>query len=114
VPSFAPGFQLPTRLIYVNPDTQTLLQVLSADLQEPENCRYVALSHCWGGPEGTAVPKTLQETLNKHQKEGITGLTKTFEDAVKVTRRSKSDIFGSTHFVSSKKMKKILRRNAIG
>ena len=84
VPSFAPEFQLPTRLIDIQTDTLRL--VLSVDLEDPNNCRYVALSHCWGDPRKTQVPKTFGATLERHQKEGITELTKTFEDAVKVTR----------------------------
>jgi hypothetical protein len=84
VPSFAPEFQLPTRLIDIQTDTLRL--VLSVDLEDPNNCRYVALSHCWGDPRKTQVPKTFGATLERHQKEGLTELTKTFEDAVKVTR----------------------------
>jgi hypothetical protein len=84
VPSFAPEFQLPTRLIDIQTDALRL--VLSVDLEDPNNCRYVALSHCWGDPRKTQVPKTFGATLERHQKEGLTELTKTFEDAVKVTR----------------------------
>ncbi|KAE9369225.1 HET-domain-containing protein [Stipitochalara longipes BDJ] len=79
-------FSLPTRLIDVSPDSETGTPrlVLSANLGEVADCRYTALSHCWGG-QGK-VPRTLRDTLVKHQ-EGITGLSKTFEDAVEVTRQ---------------------------
>jgi hypothetical protein len=85
-PNYATEFPLPTRLIDVNPGSKpgTPRLVLSADLGEATDCRYTALSHCWG-VQGK-VPKTLRDTLIQHQ-ERITGLSKTFEDAVEVTRQ---------------------------
>ena len=85
-PNHATESPLPTRLIDVNPGSKpgTPRLVLSADLGEATDCRYTALSHCWG-VQGK-VPKTLRDTLIQHQ-ERITGLSKTFEDAVEVTRQ---------------------------
>lgn len=47
--------------------------------------RYIALSHCWGDPK--RIPKTTRTNIALHQ-ENITSniLSKTFQDAVKVTR----------------------------
>ncbi|KAE9366635.1 HET-domain-containing protein, partial [Stipitochalara longipes BDJ] len=85
VPDFASKFQLPTRLIDIglNSDASPRL-ILSSDLNESADCRYVTLSHCWGDP--SKVPKTVRMTLTQHQKR-ITGLSKTFEDAIEVTRQ---------------------------
>lgn len=46
----------------------------------------MALSHCWG--PGQRVPKTLKSTLEDHRKQiSVTSLTKTFKDAIQITRR---------------------------
>jgi len=85
VPDFASNFQLPTRLIDIGiePDAIPRL-IVSSDLDEAADRRYVALSHCWGDP--SKVPKTVRATLAQHQ-ERITGLSKTFGDAIEVTRQ---------------------------
>ncbi|KAH8770363.1 heterokaryon incompatibility protein-domain-containing protein [Hyaloscypha finlandica] len=89
VPRFAAAeqFQLPTRLIDIGTGTAdpSIRLVLSASLNTAEDCRYVALSHCWGAdPE--KIPKTFSATLSQQQ-ERIIKLTKTFEDAIEVTRQ---------------------------
>jgi Heterokaryon incompatibility protein (HET) len=85
VPDFASKFQLPTRLIDIGIESDAFARlILSSDLDEAADRRYVALSHCWGDP--STVPKTVRATLAQHQ-ERITGLSKTFEDAIEVARQ---------------------------
>jgi hypothetical protein len=87
VPRFAEQFQLPTRLIDVRVGAEdcTVRLVLSEMLNPAHDCRYIALSHCWGA-DPDKIPKTIRATLVQHQ-ERIDKLTKTFEDAIEVTRQ---------------------------
>jgi len=87
VPRFAERFQLPTRLIDVRVGAEdgTVRLVLSEMLNPDHDCRYIALSHCWGA-DPDKIPKTIRATLVHHQ-ERIDKLTKTFEDAIEVTRQ---------------------------
>jgi hypothetical protein len=87
VPRFAKQFQLPTRLIDIGTGTAdtSIRLVLSESLNTVEDCRYVALSHCWGA-DPKKIPKTFRATLSQQQ-ERIIKLTKTFEDAIEVTRQ---------------------------
>jgi hypothetical protein len=87
VPRFAEQFQLPTRLIDIGTGTAdpSIRLVLSVNLNTVEPYRYVALSHCWGA-DPKKIPKTFRVTLSQQQ-ERIIKLTKTFEDAIEVTRQ---------------------------
>lgn len=76
--------QLPTRLINLEPNHEPKL-VLSADLAESSDRRYIALSHCWG--DAKTVPQTREDLLSKHlQHIPPIKLSKTFEDAIVVTK----------------------------
>lgn len=50
--------------------------------KENEQGRYIALSYCWGGPQRLT---TTTKTLRKRVK-GIDDLSRTFQDAVRITR----------------------------
>ena len=87
MPRFAERFQLPTRLIDVRVGAEDgiVRLALSEMLNPAHDCRYIALSHCWGA-DPDKIPKTIRATLVHHQ-ERIDKLTKTFEDAIEVTRQ---------------------------
>jgi hypothetical protein len=83
---------LPTRLLYVgdldDPDYDPDILRLHHPTPTDEG-KYVALSHCWGNLP-TEVQKqfcTTQDNIGYRRREfSISGLPKTFRDAVKVTR----------------------------
>jgi len=80
-PELTPQY-LPSRVVHVGSETQ---QPHLHIAQEQEASRYVALSHCWGN-----IPqvRTLKANIEQY-KEAIVFecLSKTFQDALRVTRR---------------------------
>ncbi|KAK4638907.1 hypothetical protein QC761_703460 [Podospora bellae-mahoneyi] len=78
---------LPTRVIDIGAAEQP--PRLRLHIPQNESARYVALSHCWGSPEKAArTIKMTADNLSQFQTEiPWIKLTKTFQDAVIITRR---------------------------
>ncbi|KAK4194293.1 heterokaryon incompatibility protein-domain-containing protein, partial [Triangularia verruculosa] len=78
---------LPTRVIDLGVAEQP--PRLRLHIPQNESARYVALSHCWGPPEkATRTIKMTADNLDQFQTEiPWNKLTKTFQDAVIITRR---------------------------
>ncbi|KAJ4986068.1 het domain-containing protein [Stagonosporopsis vannaccii] len=77
----APGLrQLPTRVVDVGPDNDSVKLVESRGLQD----EYICLSHCWGLEQ---IITTTKATIDD-RKHGISWslLSKTFQDAISMTR----------------------------
>jgi hypothetical protein len=84
---------LPTRLIDVGSEKSLPRLVNSADIRgikDSSKLQYVTLSHCWGSGK---LPVTLNAETYPIFRRGIAieQLTKTFQDAITVTRRLRSD-----------------------
>jgi hypothetical protein len=69
------------------PAGEELLVKLVQSTELSQDTQYVALSHCWGGPE-FPIPRILEGSLKTHTKDGLryAELPKTFRDAIDVTR----------------------------
>ncbi|KAF2243929.1 HET-domain-containing protein [Trematosphaeria pertusa] len=78
-------FTLPRRLIDVgSPDSRAPFLIETATLED-KNCRYAALSHCWGDP--SKLLQTLASNISEHYEEiPWAALPNTFQDAITVTR----------------------------
>jgi hypothetical protein len=75
--------RLPTRLVWVSPSEDGPLQLRETS-QLPPDTNYMTLSHCWG--EKVFLTLT-SDNMNKFRANiQFTDLTKTFQDAVTVTR----------------------------
>ncbi|KAH7371492.1 heterokaryon incompatibility protein-domain-containing protein [Pyrenochaeta sp. MPI-SDFR-AT-0127] len=73
---------LPTRVVHVGSATRQPHLHIS---QPQQNDRYIALSHCWGK---SLQVRTLNENIEQFKEEIIfDNLSKTFQDAIRVTRR---------------------------
>lgn len=78
-------FPTPTRLLKIYDGSQERQVAFFETLQN--TYRYIALSHCWGTAEAARqMLKTTSQNLGQHC-EGIsvTGLTRTFQDAIDLT-----------------------------
>lgn len=82
VPRGSSGLLLPTRLIDVGDKCSPVVKLY--ETQQPDNMKYLALSHPWGDPPHFC---TYPENIEKH-KHGIPlrNVPKTFRDAIIVTR----------------------------
>lgn len=73
--------KMPTRVIDIEADVIRLVETQTGDTGE-----YIALSHCWGGPENHPL-KTTHANYNDHMNGlQLNSLPKTFKDAVKIAR----------------------------
>ncbi|KAF1964876.1 HET-domain-containing protein, partial [Bimuria novae-zelandiae CBS 107.79] len=80
----AVGSWVPTRLIDVADDAVRLVELKDV-VQDGEDRRYVALSHCWGK---ILIIRTLLENYEQHKRNIDSGkLSKTFREAIHVTRK---------------------------
>jgi hypothetical protein len=69
------------------PKGEELFVKLVQSTELNQNTQYVALSHCWGGPN-FPIPRTLEASLEAHTTDGLRydELPKTFREAIDVTR----------------------------
>jgi hypothetical protein len=84
--------KLPTRLIYVSENDQGVRLCTTKDFESQENnnedLKYASLSHCWGTKEMSVV--TTQNNIKDMLRSiPVSSLTKTFRDAITITRRLK-------------------------
>jgi hypothetical protein len=80
---------LPTRVIEVEPEGGSGLPRLVVTAQKVMRGQYVALSHCWGDVGDRKRIVTTTENFEHFCTEGLPldNLPKTFQDAIKVTKR---------------------------
>lgn len=87
-PNYVP--QLPTRVLSVGTETDGHLQLLEQNPNPAGSLHhghYIALSHCWGPPEKHSITTTT-ENINRHRQSiSFNDLSKTFQDAVTITRK---------------------------
>jgi Heterokaryon incompatibility protein (HET) len=79
--------KLPTRLIYVSDNDQGVRLCITKDINRTNNAdlKYASLTHCWGTKEMfLTTPKNIETMLCNIP---VTLLTKTFRDAINITRR---------------------------
>ncbi len=79
---------LPTRLLEISADNESLKLVAGSDF--PESTQFTALSHSWGAKKDRIkpIPKTTRANIDCRQKSvPWDDLTQTFQDAVTATRR---------------------------
>ncbi|KAI0127829.1 heterokaryon incompatibility protein-domain-containing protein [Xylariales sp. AK1849] len=75
----------PTRLVAVLPDCERLVLTRDIDLGPKKRLEYLTLSHCWGG---LSMFTLLRDNMSDLMQEiPRARLTKTFKDAIDVTRR---------------------------
>jgi len=75
--------QLPTRLLELQKDGGVRLCPTS-ELSDSKDLKYVTLSHCWGKLSFTPLEKNTFSSFE--QQVPSTALTKTFQDAISITR----------------------------
>jgi hypothetical protein len=72
---------LPTRLLDVNANCSSTLRLI---IPGDQTGQYATLSHVWGKQQ---IVKSTKETISSHLKEiDVSGLSRTFNDAVKIAR----------------------------
>jgi Heterokaryon incompatibility protein (HET) len=83
----APKSLVPKRVIDISTavDEASVKLVFGEEIDARTECRYVALSHCWG--DSSTIPKTVAANLLEHQQRiEIGSLSQTFQDAIVVTQ----------------------------
>ncbi|KAK1843876.1 TOL [Colletotrichum chrysophilum] len=79
---------LPTRVLDVGTENSRTCRLICADRGQTSPGKYLALSHRWGSPDQHRKFCTLKENLDAFKREiKEAELPKTFQDAIKVTRR---------------------------
>jgi hypothetical protein len=76
--------RIPSRLIDIGQShTNDQIRLCTTDI--PPDIQYMTLSHCWGQPKFLTLTQSNLESLRKAI--DFQGLTKTFQDAVNITRQ---------------------------